>query len=86
MTDAPPFTLHLGDCLDVLRALPDNSIDAVVTDPPYGLGKEPDALAMLRDWIETGLNPEPPDDPVPSADKDNEPDDLFGWGKVEVTK
>jgi DNA modification methylase len=26
-----------GDCLDVLRELPDNSVDAVVTDPPYGL-------------------------------------------------
>jgi len=24
-----------GDCLDVMRAMPDNSIDAVVTDPPY---------------------------------------------------
>jgi site-specific DNA-methyltransferase (adenine-specific) len=29
--------LHHGDCLDVLATLPDNSIDAVVTDPPYGL-------------------------------------------------
>jgi DNA modification methylase len=27
----------MGDCLDVLRALPDCSVDAVVTDPPYGL-------------------------------------------------
>ncbi len=26
-----------GDCLDLLRGLPDGSIDAVVTDPPYGL-------------------------------------------------
>lgn len=31
-------TLYHGDCLDVLRELPNNSIDAVVTDPPYGLG------------------------------------------------
>lgn len=30
-------TLHHGDCLDVLAALPDASVDAVVTDPPYGL-------------------------------------------------
>jgi hypothetical protein len=30
-------TLHLGDCLEVLRTMPDNSVDAVVTDPPYGL-------------------------------------------------
>ena len=30
-------TLYHGDCLDVLRELPDASVDAVVTDPPYGL-------------------------------------------------
>lgn len=29
--------LHHGDCLDVLRTMPDASVDAVVTDPPYGL-------------------------------------------------
>lgn len=26
-----------GDCLDVLRTMPDDSVDAVVTDPPYGI-------------------------------------------------
>ena len=30
-------TLHLGDCLEVLRTMADASVDAVVTDPPYGL-------------------------------------------------
>jgi len=30
-------TLYLGDCLGVLKAMPDNSVDSVVTDPPYGL-------------------------------------------------
>ncbi|MET8985907.1 DNA methyltransferase [Nonomuraea wenchangensis] len=30
-------TLWLGDCLDVLKAMPDASIDAVVTDPPAGI-------------------------------------------------
>lgn len=34
----PLVTLHLGDCLDVMRELPDASVDSVVTDPPYGLG------------------------------------------------
>jgi site-specific DNA-methyltransferase (adenine-specific) len=29
--------LYLGDCLFWLAMLPDNSVDAVVTDPPYGL-------------------------------------------------
>ncbi len=30
-------TLHHADCLDVLRSLPDCSVDSVVTDPPYNL-------------------------------------------------
>lgn len=29
--------LFAGDCRDVLKSLPDNSIDSVVTDPPYAL-------------------------------------------------
>jgi DNA modification methylase len=31
------FNLMLGDCLERLKELPDNSVDSVVTDPPYGL-------------------------------------------------
>jgi len=30
-------TVHHADALDVLHTLPDTSVDAVVTDPPYGL-------------------------------------------------
>ena len=26
-----------GDCLDLLRQLPDNSVNLVLTDPPYGI-------------------------------------------------
>ena len=33
------FTIHHGDCLDILRSLPSGSVDAVVTDPPYGINK-----------------------------------------------
>jgi DNA modification methylase len=29
--------LYHGDCLEIMRELEDNSVDAVVTDPPYGL-------------------------------------------------
>lgn len=32
------WSIHNVDCLDFLRTLPDGSVDAVVTDPPYGLG------------------------------------------------
>jgi site-specific DNA-methyltransferase (adenine-specific) len=35
-TSSEPLLL-LGDCLDRLRKMPDNSVDSVVTDPPYGL-------------------------------------------------
>jgi site-specific DNA-methyltransferase (adenine-specific) len=50
VTDAPspPFAsldhggvalqFYLGDCLDVLPAMPSSSIDVVVTSPPYNLG------------------------------------------------
>lgn len=40
------FTIHNGDNRDILKTLEDNSIDAIVTDPPYGidfLGKAWDA-------------------------------------------
>ncbi len=30
-----PYTIHTGDCLDVMRDMSDNSVDAIVTDPPY---------------------------------------------------
>jgi site-specific DNA-methyltransferase (adenine-specific) len=30
-------TIYNGDCREILQTLPDDSVDAVVTDPPYGL-------------------------------------------------
>ncbi|MDE2471436.1 MAG: site-specific DNA-methyltransferase, partial [Bradyrhizobium sp.] len=32
------FAIHTGDCREVMRSIADSSIDAVITDPPYGLG------------------------------------------------
>ena len=45
MTDA----LLKGDCLELLPALPDNSIDSIVTDPPYELG------FMGKAWDNSGI-------------------------------
>ena len=28
--------LYKGDCLDIMTTIPDKSIDAIITDPPYG--------------------------------------------------
>jgi len=30
-------TIHQGDCLELLKQIPDNSVDVVVTDPPYNV-------------------------------------------------
>lgn len=35
--------LILGDCLDKLKELEDNSVDSIVTDPPYGLSAAPNS-------------------------------------------
>ena len=41
--------VFLGDCREVLRGLPDNSVDSVVTDPPYELG------FMGKSWDSSGI-------------------------------
>jgi len=38
-----------GDCLEVLKTLPENSVDSIVTDPPYELG------FMGKSWDSTGI-------------------------------
>jgi len=48
--------IHCGDCLDILPQLDNESIDLLVTDPPYGIGfmgKDWDwALPDKRIWVE----------------------------------
>jgi len=44
--------LHQGDCLDVLRTLPAGCVDAVVTDPPYGVNTKSDGMDKLSPWAD----------------------------------
>lgn len=46
-------TVYHGDSLDVLRDLPDNSVDSVITDPPYGLAQLPvkKVAQALSEWV-----------------------------------
>ena len=46
MTDVK---LYLGDCLEVIRGMPNNSVDTCITDPPYELG------FMGKSWDNTGI-------------------------------
>lgn len=43
-----------GDSLDELKQLPDNSVDSVVTDPPYGLGNT--SAANVADCLKAWAN------------------------------
>lgn len=61
------FTLHHGDCLEVMAGMEAGSVDAVVCDPPYGLefmGKEWDRLTGKADVRQPGdANYQTPDNP-----------------------
>ena len=55
------FELFHGDCLDVLREMPDCSVDSIVTDPPYGLSNtSPTQVAeALKAWVSGDVNTVP---------------------------
>jgi len=39
-TTNAPYKIWTGDTLELLDQIPDCSVDSIVTDPPYGLGKD----------------------------------------------
>jgi site-specific DNA-methyltransferase (adenine-specific) len=43
------YKIHVGNNLDILPTLPDNSVDSIITDPPYELG------FMGKKWDSTGI-------------------------------
>lgn len=45
-------TIHLGDCLDALRAMPAASVDLVVSSPPYNIGKEYETKRELEHYLD----------------------------------
>jgi adenine-specific DNA-methyltransferase len=44
--------LYPGDCTDLLRELPDHSVQLVVTSPPYNIGKEYEKKTSLQAYLE----------------------------------
>lgn len=48
------YKIIKGNNIEVLKQYPDNYFDSVVTDSPYGLGKEPDANKVLKAWLDHG--------------------------------
>jgi adenine-specific DNA-methyltransferase len=43
--------LYSGDCLDLLKQIPDKTIKLVVTSPPYNLGKEYEKRLKLEQYL-----------------------------------
>lgn len=60
MSNPQRVELRHGDCIELMRELPDNSIDSIVTDPPYGLefmGKEWDSFKTGKvEWADEGTD------------------------------
>jgi DNA modification methylase len=51
LIDGQRFNLLRGNCLDVLKTIPDNYFHAVVCDPPYGLSDDVDIRKVIRQWF-----------------------------------
>ena len=52
MSELPINEIVCGDCLEVMRDFPDGCVDAVVTDPPYGLMAAPGKVQMRGHVVE----------------------------------
>jgi len=53
--------LRLGDCLEIMKTLPDGCVDLVLTDPPYGHNNNNNDLAHRREAA-LGLRDSVPDE------------------------
>ena len=50
------IVLHHGDSLKFLKTVPDNSIDLIVTSPPYNIGKKYEEKATLEAYLKNQEN------------------------------
>ncbi|MCI0557989.1 MAG: site-specific DNA-methyltransferase, partial [Nitrososphaera sp.] len=48
----PLDTIRLGRCEDLFRELPDESVDLIISSPPYNLGKEYEAKRALAVYLQ----------------------------------
>ncbi len=49
---AKRIVVHVGNCLDLLKQIPDESMQLVVTSPPYNIGKEYEKQMKLKQYVE----------------------------------
>jgi DNA modification methylase len=69
--------IYLGDCLDVMKTFPDNSVDLIVTSPPYNNWRNRRTQANRSSyWKRTNI--------VYENHNDNESDDKYEQGQIDV--
>ena len=44
-------TFFCGDCVDLLKQIPDESVDLVITSPPYNIGKEYEKKIDIEQYV-----------------------------------
>jgi len=47
-----PIVIYQGDCLELLSTIPDESLQLIVTSPPYNIGKEYERHLKLENYLE----------------------------------
>ena len=43
--------LYCGDCLNIMKEIPDNSIDLILTSPPYNIGKDYEKKLPIKEYF-----------------------------------
>ena len=46
-----PWYLHPGDCRDFIQSLPDESVQLIITSPPYNIGKRYEKKIQLEEYV-----------------------------------
>ena len=52
-SDGSEIVLYNGDCLDAISKMPSESIQLIITSPPYNIGKAYERITKLETYLET---------------------------------
>ena len=78
------YKLYLGDCLDFMRGMDAGSVDAVITDPPYGIGYSRDSRKTAGKWLDGTRIEGKTAAPLIGDDKPFDPIPIIGIGKKHI--
>ena len=50
MSEGKKEIIYTGDCIEILKSIPSESVDLVITDPPYGTKTNPRDTFMIGEF------------------------------------